>query len=130
MAFNPRQQEFEAQQWTAAKQERLENARILAEERIRERQLRLSVMQDRDRELDKQLLFDGIDLNTPAELWFISKDMTGGRACILQYMGAILKGHLSKDVLQEIEQLASNMEWIKQPFPGHPVVWLGHKFHI
>ena len=112
------------------RQQRLENARELTEERVLARQHRLRVIQDHDRVVEKRLLFEWMDENLLQETsesgpWFISEDMSGERNYILQYMGTHIQQHWNKEILGLIAQLVNNMEWIKKPFEGHQAVGLG-----
>jgi hypothetical protein len=113
---------WELERKKRVRQQRLEEA----ENRVRDRRHRLRILQDRDRQIEKRLLVEGVnEAESPeSDPWFISEDMSGEKNYILQYMGTYMNKLWSKDKLQQIEQHATNMDWIKQRFPGHPVVSL------
>ena len=119
----------ELEQGKRKRQQRLENAKIVAETIVHTRGLRLRAIQDRDKQTERRLLFEGINANLNADSleadpWFVSEDMSGEKNYILQYMGAYMKRFWSKEALENIQQLASDTEWIKQRFLGHIVVSL------
>jgi hypothetical protein len=113
-----------------AQAERLENAAMLAEERIRARQRRLRAIQKHDREIDKLLLFGGMDESPFQEKpesgsWFTSIDMSGEENYILHYMGTYVKNQWSKERLKSIEKLLTNADFVTKPFAGHLGVGTG-----
>jgi hypothetical protein len=110
--------------------ERLENAAKLAEERIHGRQRRLRAIQKHDREIDKLLLFEGMDESLFQEKpesgpWFTSIDMSGEKNYILQYMGTYVKNKWSKETIESIQKLMTNVGWLSKPFTGHAGVGKG-----
>lgn len=107
-------------------QARQENARKMEEDRTNERKARLRAIQDHDLQVDKQLLIGGSEpLGAQAFQgwpWFMSQSMAGDSNYILQYMSRYVKSKAEKKTMDRIDQLTSNLEWIKSPFPGHAVV--------
>ena len=97
-----RREAWELEREKRKKQERLENVKKMAEQMVRLRQFRLREMQDRGRQIEKRLLFEGTDADLNADSlesdpWFISEDMSGKKNYIMQYMGAYMKRFWSKE---------------------------------
>jgi type VI protein secretion system component VasK len=105
---------------------RQENARRMEEDRIHERKTRLRAIENHDLQVDKQLLIGGTnplgDQAFHGWPWFMSKSVAGDRNYILQYMSRYVKSNADKQIMDRIEQLTSNLDWINSPFPGHAVV--------
>jgi 23S rRNA G2069 N7-methylase RlmK/C1962 C5-methylase RlmI len=104
----------------------IREAKERAEARVKARQLRLKVTEDHDRQIDRHLFAEGPD-PIPIDIFggktlFQWQDMTGDQNYVLQQLSTLIAKTWDQQKLDEVEQLICNMDWIRAPYSGHPVV--------